>query len=70
MAPVVQWSLVALILAASLAYLARRAWRTWTAPACAGGCACAGPATPPHGGGTVTIIPDDQVTLRGRVPRP
>jgi hypothetical protein len=40
-----QLTLVAIIVAAAALYLARRAWRTWSARGCAGGC-CKTPAEP------------------------
>ncbi len=42
----IQLILVALIVAAAALYLARRAWRTWSARGCAGGC-CKTSAEPP-----------------------
>jgi hypothetical protein len=43
-----QLTLVAMIVAAAALYVARRAWRTWTARGCAGGCGkpSVEPATP------------------------
>jgi hypothetical protein len=61
--------LVLLAVAAALAYLGRRAWRTWAGgkAGCAGGCGCASargdsPAGRPDG----ALVSADQLTLRAR----
>jgi hypothetical protein len=61
-----QLPLVAMIVLAAVAYLARRTWRSLMgrkAGGCAG-CSCAKPpaATEEHG----TLIPAEQITLRAR----
>jgi hypothetical protein len=70
------WQLPTVLLIVLLAscYLARRAWRTWTARkgACGGGCSCSGKAaSAPADGPTSTLIPIEQLTLRrNRLDRP
>ncbi|HKI33486.1 MAG TPA: hypothetical protein VKA46_16645 [Gemmataceae bacterium] len=61
-----QLPLVAMIVLAAAAYLARRTWRAWAggkAGGC-GGCRCAAPPAPTAGQGT--LIPAEQITLRLR----
>jgi hypothetical protein len=61
-----QLPVVALIVLAAVAYLARRTWRTLTgrkAGGC-GGCSCAKPPSVTESRGT--LIPADQITLRLR----
>ncbi len=60
-----QLPLVAMIVLAAVAYLARRTWRTLTgrkAGGC-GGCSCAKPPAVESRG---TLIPAEQITLRLR----
>jgi hypothetical protein len=62
-----QLPIVLLIVAVASCYLARRAWRTWTARkgACGGGCSCSGKAvSSPVDGPNSTLIPIEQLTLR------
>jgi hypothetical protein len=59
-----QLLLVALIVAGAALYLGRQTWRTWSGKkaGCGGGCGCA----PTAAGGSSTIIPPDELTLRLR----
>jgi hypothetical protein len=60
-----QLPIVAMIVLAAVAYLARRTWRTLTgrkAGGC-GGCSCA---KPPSAEGRGTLIPAEQITSRLR----
>jgi hypothetical protein len=62
-----QLALVALIVLAAVAYLARRTWRSLTgrkAGGCGGGCGCAATAQAPERQGT--FIPAGQLTVRRR----
>jgi hypothetical protein len=59
-----QWLLVSICVLLAVAYVARAVWRTWhpKAGSCGGGCGCATPAETPR----VTIIPEEQLTVRRR----
>lgn len=62
-----QMPLVGLGVAAAAAYIARRAWRTWTrkGSGCGGGCgAGCKTAAPPAEGGQGRRIPLEQITVR------
>jgi hypothetical protein len=61
-----QLPLVAMIVLAAVAYLARRVWRTLTGRKAAGcgGCGCAATTRAPKDGGA--FIPEGQLTLRRR----
>ncbi len=62
-----QLPVVAMIVLAAAAYLARRVWqgvRGQKAGGCGGGCGCAAVTKPPEAQGT--FIPEGQLTLRRR----
>ena len=66
-----QLVLVALVVAAALAYLGRRAWRTWAGSkaGCGGGCACPGKPQAPASAGDAPangLISAEQLTARIR----
>lgn len=68
-----QLIIVGVIVALAAAYLARAAWRTWTAARgkCGGGCGCAATtANSTKKNGAVTLIPAEQITLRRREQEP
>ena len=63
-----QLILVALIVAAAVAYLGWTSWRTWRGrkAGCGGGCACPGAAQRPQSAPGNRLIPPSQLTLRRR----
>jgi hypothetical protein len=63
-----QLPLAVIFVASASIYLARRTWRTWTKrQGCGTGCAC-GDSTgnKPNVKANVTIVPVDQLRVRGR----
>jgi hypothetical protein len=65
----VDWQswIVGLAVAVALAYLCRRAWRTWRGlGAGCGGCKCSATPSPPTTPSQAPLIPVDQLTLRLR----
>jgi hypothetical protein len=60
-----QLVLVAILVAGAAGYLARRAWRTWSASkaGCPGGCGCSSK-TRPASNDAVALVPIEELKLR------